>query len=138
MTQENSADLIRMSWAKAMASREMVAMMFYRKLFQLRPDLEPLFKNDIDEQGRKLVDTLSFIVDSLDDPDGLLSAASDLATRHVSYGVSADQYAPVGEALIMTLSELLGSDFTEAEKNAWLETYTTLSSHMISSAYGED
>ena len=87
-------------------------------------------------QGRKLVETLGFIVDHLEDPDILLPAAQDLARAHVGYGVHKEQYASVGQALILTLKQLLGINFTAEDEAAWVSVYTTLSDQMIEAAYG--
>ena len=86
-------------------------------------------------QVRKLAQTLNFIVDNLHDEETLLPAAKDLAIRHVDYGVTADQYESVGAALIETLTQLLGPAFSEEDKQAWLDTYTKLSSVMVKAAY---
>ena len=46
------------------------------------------------------------------------------------YGVTADQYAPVGAALLWTLEKGLGPDFTPETKAAWTEAYTVLAGVM--------
>lgn len=89
----------------------------------------------VKQLGRKLVATLDFIIDTLDEPDVMLSAAEDLAIRHVSYNVTADQYALVGQALIETFQDILGADFDQKTQDVWLETYRTLANHMIAKAY---
>ena len=43
------------------------AEMFYNRLFDLDPSLRPLFKGDIKQQGRKLMQMLSVVVDGLDE-----------------------------------------------------------------------
>ena len=136
MTQSDPKLLLRRSWAEAIADKRSLGLLFYSKLFQLEPKTEALFKEDMDAQAKKLIATLSFIIDSLDEEDALLDAAADLAVRHVAYNVTADQYALVGQALLDTLRELLGTKFDPATEAAWAETYTGLSQHMISSAYG--
>ena len=55
----------------------------------------------------------------------------ELGRRHVKYGVPESSYATVGEALIWTLEQGLGEDFTEETRQAWGLTYTTLSGVMI-------
>lgn len=127
--------LLRSSWAKAAVDKTNLARTFYSRLFKIAPETEALFKNDMLDQGRKLVATLDFIIDTLDDPDMLLSAAEDLAVRHVSYNVSADQYAFVGQALIETFQDILGDQFDPQTRDVWLATYETLSNHMITKAY---
>ena len=110
--------------------------LFYDRLFRIAPETRALFADDMKAQGRKLMATLRFGIDHLDRPDALTPAARALALRHLDYDVTADQYAPVGEALIWSLQELLGPAFGKREKAAWLAAYTALSSLMIDAAYG--
>ena len=135
MTDED-VDLIRQTWALAAAVPEQTAQTFYGNLFRLDSSTKPLFVGDLDLQGRKLTQTLTFIVDHLDDVDVLLQAARDLAIRHVDYGVTAEQYGSVGTALITTLKQLLGPQFSADDEAAWGRVYGTLSTHMTQSAYG--
>ena len=48
--------------------------MFYGRLFEIAPEVKPLFKGDMAEQGRKLMATLAVVVGSsaqpADDPAG--------------------------------------------------------------------
>ena len=54
-----------------------------------------------------------------------------LGERHKGYGVTAEQqYAPVGAALLWTLEQGLGPDFTPETKTAWTEAYTALAGVM--------
>jgi len=132
-----STDIIRIrqTWAQAIAAREIVGQVFYQLLFKSSPDTRELFPESLDEQGRKLVQTLSWIVDHLDEADELFAAADSLALRHVAYGVTQDQYAAVGSALIATLKAGLGDAFSEEDEAAWTRVYGTLSSRMIATAY---
>ena len=127
---------IRTSWSLAMADPARTSTMFYANLFRLDPSTKPLFVGDLALQGRKLMQTMAFIVDHLDDLDTLLPAARDLAIAHVGYGVVADKYDSVGQALITTLQSLLGATFSEAHTASWASVYGILSDHMVTSAYG--
>ena len=44
----------------------------------------------------------------------------------LDFGVKAEHYAPVGEALLWTLGQGLGDGFTPEVKQAWTTAYTTL------------
>ena len=124
-------ELVQSSWAKIKPISEKAAELFYGRLFELDPSLKPLFKGDIKEQGRKLMATLNLAVTSLTNLSAILSAVQDLGRRHVAYGVPEESYNTVGEALIWTLGQGLGDDFTEEVKEAWIETYTTISNVML-------
>ena len=128
-------DRVRDTWAKVIVHREALASRFYTLLFQKAPQTQALFKNDMQAQGVKLIDTLNFIVDHLDEPDLLLPAARDLAVRHVSYGVAPEHYEIVGACLIEAMQSILGDEFDEAATADWVETYGGLVGHMLPLAY---
>lgn len=128
---------IRKNWARAIAAREIIGRVFYENLFRIAPETRALFPDTLDEQGRKLVQTLSWIVDTLDNADDLVAGAEALAVRHVGYGVKPEQYTAVGTALIATLQAGLGEDFSAADEAAWVRVYTGLSQSMIKAAYPE-
>ena len=70
----------------------------YRRLFILAPELRGMFKADMSEQARKLMDTLAVAVSMLHDLPKLEAALRDLGTRHLEYGVKAEHYTTVGIA----------------------------------------
>lgn len=129
-------DLVQSSFAKVAPLGDEAGRIFYGRLFNIAPEVRPLFRGDLDEQARKLVMMLATVVNGLKDLDTVVPAARDLAVRHVDYGVAAEHYAPVGEALIWTLNEGLGDDFTDETREAWLAAYGALSNEMIAAAYG--
>jgi hemoglobin-like flavoprotein len=128
--------LIQYSFAKIMPIAEEAAAVFYGRLFEIAPEVKELFRGDMKEQGRKLMATLAVVVNGLTDVATILPAASALAKTHVTYGVVADHYAPVGAALLWTLERGLGAEWTSDLAAAWTNAYATLSEYMIEEAYG--
>jgi nitric oxide dioxygenase len=128
-------DLIKNGFAKVVPIASTAADLFYKRLFEIAPQVKPLFKRDIGEQGRMLMAALSTVVNGLKNLDAVVPVAEQLAIRHVGYGVKAEYYQPVGEALPWTLEKGLGADFTPAVKAAWTDAYKTLSGVMIAAAY---
>lgn len=55
-------------------------------------------------QGKKLMQALGFIVNSLPRLDELVPVAQDMARRHVGYGVEAAHDDTVGAALLWALA----------------------------------
>ncbi|HLK83341.1 MAG TPA: globin family protein [Xanthobacteraceae bacterium] len=129
--------LIRDSFAKIAPIAEEAAALFYSRLFEIAPEVRPLFRGDMKEQGRKLMATLAAVVNGLAEIEAILPAASALARQHVAYGVRAEHYAPVGVALLWTLERGLGEEWTTDLAAAWTNAYTTLSGYMIDEAYGQ-
>jgi hemoglobin-like flavoprotein len=128
--------LVQDSFAKVAPISEQAAALFYGRLFEIAPEVKPLFRGDMKEQGRKLMATLTVVVNGLSNLDAILPAASALAQRHVAYGVKPGHYAPVGEALLWTLERGIGPQWTQELATAWAEAYATLSQFMIGEAYG--
>ncbi|WP_029005333.1 globin family protein [Azorhizobium doebereinerae] len=130
----SQVELVQSSFAKVAPIADTAAGLFYGRLFETAPEVKPLFKGDIAEQGRKLMATLAVVVNGLTKLEVIVPAAQTLARRHVAYGVRPEHYAPVGAALLWTLEQGLGPDFTPETKAAWAEAYTLLSSVMIEAA----
>lgn len=124
-------ELVQSSWEKVKPISEQAAELFYGRLFELDPSLKQLFKGDMKDQGKKLMDTLNVAVTSLTKLDTILPVVQDLGRRHVQYGVPESSYSTVGDALLWTLQQGLGEVFTEEVKAAWTQTYVTLSTVMI-------
>lgn len=136
MTPEHIA-LVQDSFAKVVPIKAKAGRIFYETLFANTPEVKPLFKGDIAEQGNKLLSMLGTVVNGLRDLDMIIPAAQKLAVDHVAYGVTAEHCEPVGAALIQTLEAGLGDAFTPEVRDAWLAAYSTLSGVMIDAAYGE-
>ncbi len=124
-------DMVQSSWEKVKPIAPQAAELFYGKLFELNPSLKALFKGDMKDQGKKLMDTLGVAVSSLKKLDTILPVVQELGRKHVKYGVPEKSYETVGEALLWTLGQGLGEEFTDEVKAAWTQTYVTISTVMI-------
>jgi len=124
--------LVQDSFKQVAPIAETAAQLFYARLFELDPDLELLFKGNLSEQGRKLMQMLALAVSSLDRMEQLLPVVRSLGSRHVAYGVRDKDYGTVGQALLWTLQKGLGDAFTPDVEEAWSNVYATLASAMQS------
>jgi len=122
--------LVQESFKQVVPIADTAATIFYERLFATTPALRPLFKTDISEQKKKLVQMLAYCVGKLDAPDELLPAVRALGKRHVDYGVGAEHYESVGAALLWTLQTGLGAAFTPDVKEAWAAVYGVLAATM--------
>lgn len=130
-------ELVRVTWKRVQPRREAAAALFYGRLFERAPDVRPLFERDLDAQGAMLMVTLDTVVAAVDRLDELLPMAARLARRHVGYGARPEHYDTVGDALLWTLAQALGDDFTPAAGEAWRAAYATLAGAMRRAAYPE-
>jgi len=129
MTNEQ-IDLVKKSFEKIVPISDNAAALFYAKLFDINPKLRALFKNDMKEQGRKLMQVLSYTVESLDEIDALLPQVRALGARHVGYGVVERDYETVGTALLWTFEKALSREFTPKMRAAWAAVYNLLAQTM--------
>ena len=132
---DRQVSLIETSFAQIRPISGLAAELFYSNLFSIAPEVQPLFRSDMKRQGEKLMNTLGFVVDGLRDLDTVLPVARNLAARHVAWGVTPKHYEPVGDALIVTLSQGLQEAFTDEVREAWESAYALLAGAMVESAY---
>lgn len=104
--------------------------LFYQKFFEMDPTVRPLFKGDIKRQGLMLMTAIGMAVSNLDRPETIAGNIEALGYRHWQYGVRPHDYNTFGAALMWTLEQVLGDDFTQEAREAWGETYALLSSSM--------
>ena len=126
--------LSQSTWSKVLPGSKTAADLFYNRLFEIDPSTEALFKGDMKEQGRKLMQMITAAVNGLNDLDGLVPAVQDLGRRHGGYGVRDEHYSSVASALLWTLEQGLGEDFTLEVKTAWTATYMLLARVMQDAA----
>jgi nitric oxide dioxygenase len=133
---KNQVALVQKSFEKAAALGNQVADIFYGELFAIEPALQSMFKGNMQEQKKKLLTTLAFVVRSLHTPEKIIKSAQDLAVKHLNYGVKEEHYALVGNALLRTLKKGLGEQYTSDVHDAWVAAFKTLSGIMKVAAYG--
>lgn len=121
-------------FAKVVPIAPQAAALFYDRLFVLDPSLKPLFKGDMTEQGRKLMEMIGTAVTNLGTLEKIIPAVQDLGRRHATYGVQPGHYDTVGTALLLTLGQGLGDAFTPPVKAAWAQAYTILATVMKDAA----
>jgi hemoglobin-like flavoprotein len=142
MITDSEKDVLRRTWKLVVPIAETAADLFYKRLFELKPEYAALFTSDLTAQKRKLVQMLAFIVKSLDWPESAwkdtVSAEEDLVLvvlalgrRHKDlYKIPNESYAVVGEALLWTLDYGLGKAFDDEARAAWLHVYQIVSTAM--------
>lgn len=126
MLTERQKQLIQESYRLMSVQLMAVGQRFYHHLFRLHPEVRPMFGEEGSLPSMKLMQTIGFAVSHLNSPETLRPVVAALGTRHLGYGVEPHHYQLVGEALLVTLEEMLGSDFTGEAKEAWAVLYTDL------------
>ena len=85
-------------------------------------------------QYQKLMAMISTIIGRLDKLNELNDEITSMAQRHVQYGVRPGHYKLVGNALLWTLKQGLGNEWTPEIEKAWTQCYSLISGVMIKAA----
>lgn len=125
------AELIRQSFHALRQRLGPASMSFYEALFRRAPELRPMFRDDLAGQGMKFMTTLGTIIGAIEDPEALGHRFAELGRGHALIGVKAAHFAPMGEALIETLREEMGADFTAEIEAAWRAAYDELAARIV-------
>lgn len=142
MLTDSEKAALRHSWRLVVPIAETAADLFYKRLFELKPQYRSLFPDDLSGQKRKLLRMLAFVVKAVDwsDDDWKADVSADedlmlvvlaMGRRHSElYKIPDESYAVVGEALIWTLDYGLGDAFTTDVKHAWVQLYSLVARTM--------
>ena len=126
--------LVRESFESMREYETSVVTLFYGRLFEIAPETRALFKIDIRQQSRKLMDTLRAAVDSLDRFSELSPFLAELGRKHVTYGVQTQHYEKLRSALLWAMGQALGLEFDRETRAAWDQLLTAISSLMLDGA----
>ncbi len=126
--------LVQESWVKVGPIADQAAALFYGRLFEIAPEVKPLFKGDMKRQGRLLMTMIGTAVGGLTKLETIVPTVQELGRRHAGYGVKKEHYGQVADALLWTLGQGLGPAFTPAVREAWTEAYGVLAGTMIDAA----
>ena len=134
MLTANDIMLVRASFARVAPIKDAAADLFYGRLFEVAPQLRPLFPADLRAQKQKLIAMIAMAAGALHDLDALMPKVKALGMRHVTYGATAGHYEVVGGVLLWTLERGLGDAFTPDVRAAWTKVCGVLAATMQAGA----
>lgn len=126
--------LVRTSWTKINLAPDTLAETFYTRLFELDASVMALFRAGMKGQGVKFVRMIDVAVGALGRLDDLAPVIENLGRRHLEYGVRPEHYDAMGNALLWTLQQGLGREFTADVRDAWGAVYAALAEMMQQAA----
>ncbi len=142
MLSDTSSPVIKATLPVVGEHIEEIAKRFYNHMFEARPDLlDGLFNRGNQADGRQqqalagsIAAFAGFLVDKPDQlPDHLLSR---IAHKHVSLGLSPDQYQVVHDHLMWSIVDVLGDAVTPEVAAAWDEVYWLMANTLINKERG--
>ena len=128
---EHTEDLLKESFDRLQSDFDRFSTFFYETLFRRAPELRSMFRDDLTGQGMKFITTLREISLHVDDAGSESARLEELGRYHARLGVTAENFAPMEEALIDTLRHTLGDEFTSELEAVWRKAYADMSMSMI-------
>ncbi len=125
---------LKRSWSLVAAHGDQVPLYFYSTLFLAYPETRQMFPTNMAGQRDRLVTALGHIVSQVDQVDQLAGYLQGLGADHRKFGVQAEHYPAVGEALVATLRHFLGDQWTEELAQDWTAAYGLVSKVMTEAA----
>ena len=111
---------------------------FYERLFAVCPSCIPLFKGDLQVQGRALVAMISTCLENINSRDEFKQTLEKLAKGHAQKGIVVNEYFIVGEVLIWTFEKCLGIQFDNAVRSVWCRIYSMMLQEIVPVAVVEE
>lgn len=109
----------------------------YAHLFELAPQLRPMFAADVTVQMQRMADTLMRAIATLEQADTaqLEAVLHRLGAQHkVRYGVEPEHYQPVGHALTRAVRDVAGLEYSGFVSSSWIAMYQWVAAHMAAGA----
>jgi hemoglobin-like flavoprotein len=124
-------ELVRQSFDAIWPVRRKLADQFYRWFFELAPDAQGLFRDDMERQYLKLMDMIAAIVGTPDKREMFQSIISHSGRQHAQFGAKPMHFAAFGDALIWGLERQFGAAFTPEMKETWIKLYDDVQREMM-------
>lgn len=107
---------------------------FYQMLFSNHPELLNVFNHINQKQGRQpaaLANAVYAAAANIDNLGQILPVVKQIAHKHRSLGITAEQYPIVGENLLAAIKDVLGDAATDEIIQAWAEAYGVIAQVFI-------
>lgn len=125
--------LVQKSWQPVYAQAQYAGELLSERMLELEPATRMLFRGSQEKMGIQLIEMMGMMVDALGNPEAVAMPLRELGHVHrAHHGVSARDFAVVGQALLWTLNRLLGEQsFSPEVREAWKQAYALITGIML-------
>lgn len=121
---------LRASLVPMLEQGNRLADVFYDELFTRKPQLRPMFTNNLEGTKTKLLQTLEWIVNNLDRPAEVRAQARSLGKKHEGYGVTPEHYVVARDTLVFAMGKVAGDRWTRDLEADWTLSFDLLAAMM--------
>jgi hemoglobin-like flavoprotein len=123
-------EIVRSTFDAIKLKKDFFSELLYKKLFELEPKSQALFRGDMVEQRRKLMRMLQISVENLDHPEDLQPMLFNLGQIHHSFGIEGHQFTSFGDAMVFAIRTVLGKEYSPEVEQAWKAVFQYLAATM--------
>jgi len=131
------AEIVRRSWAALEPRMEDLSRHFYATLFARAPETRDLFPINMDIQRSRLLRAIVHVVQVVDETEQLVPFLAQLGRDHRKFGVVAEHYDAVSNALVSAIATFAGDGWSAEVEEAWTEIYGLVGDAMRAAAAAE-
>jgi NAD(P)H-flavin reductase/hemoglobin-like flavoprotein len=131
------AEIVRRSWAALEPRTEDLSRHFYATLFARAPETRDLFPVNMDIQRSRLLRAIVHVVQVVDETEQLAPFLAQLGRDHRKFGVIAEHYDAVANALVSAIATFAGDAWSAEVEEAWTEMYGLVGDAMRTAAAAE-
>ncbi len=122
--------LIRSSYQRMEPAAELIATLFFMRLFDQDESLRSQFKGPIKGHAKKLAELMKLSVLSLNQQQNFKPTLKLLGARFRQQGIGADAYSTMAQAMIWSFEKSLEKEFTYGTRRAWTVFLSQMTSVM--------
>ncbi len=130
----NLQRILKESWTLVEEQQDKLASHFYARIFLAHPEVRDLFPIHMDVQRARLLGAIVTAIQNLDDPERFDEYLRSLGRDHRKFYVVPAHYDVVGLALIETLREFAGEEWSPEYDQAWRDAYAVIAKKMLAGA----
>lgn len=134
MLSKETIDIIKSTVPVLEEHGKTITTVFYKNMFEAHPELLNVFNHVNQSQGRQqtaLANTVYAAAANIDNLGAIIPVVHQIAHKHRSLGITADQYPIVGKYLLGAIKEVLGDAATPEIIEAWGQTYGVIADVFI-------
>lgn len=107
----------------------------YDELFARFPELRGYFKNDLTAVKKKMIDTLEWIINNLNQPADVRAAARTLGKKHEGFGVRPEHYPIFRDLMVRAMAKVSGDKWTRELEADWTLSFDLLAALMTGQTF---
>ena len=107
---------------------------FYRRLFEMGPQLRALFPADMKIQREHLAASVALVARNIEHLDILEESLMLLGAQHVGFGARPEHYLQVREAMLEAIGAAIGTAWNDQLRADWYDALSQICTIMLKGA----